>query len=163
MNSRALTIALVASLALNLFVIGAVAGGVFIGQRLRDAAPAATGGRPRQPLWTAADSLPPEHRGAYRQILRGQAMEVGGQLREARQARRAAWAGLAADPLDGPAVAKRLAEARALEMTARSVVEERIVTFATTLTPAERAALAEGLTQSERGAGQGVMRQPGRD
>ncbi|WP_340646834.1 periplasmic heavy metal sensor [Phenylobacterium sp.] len=144
-SQRTLTLALIASVALNLFVIGTVVGGILVAQRFRDAAPAAN--RPRQPLWTAADALPPEHRRAYRQLLRGEAGGVGGQMRQARQARREAWTGLGADPLDGPAISKRLSEARSLEMTARGGVEDRIVTFAATLPPKERAELAKGLAR----------------
>ena len=148
-SQRTLTVALVASVALNLFVIGAVVGGVVVGHRVREAAQGPE--RPRQPLWRAADALPPERQRAYRQLLRAEAGGVGGQMREARQARRDAWADLGAQPLDGPAISRRLAEARALEMTARGGVEDRIVAFAATLPPAERAELAKGLTRSGPG------------
>ncbi|MDO8379546.1 periplasmic heavy metal sensor [Phenylobacterium sp.] len=158
MSPRALTLALIASVALNLFVIGAVVGGVVVGHRLREAAPAAA--RSRQPVWVAADTLPPEHRRAYREMLRGHAVEVGSQLHQARRARREAWAGLAADPLDGPGVARRLSQARALEMTARGGLEERIVDFAAELPPKERAALADGLARSGPAGGQRALRPP---
>ncbi|MBR7620849.1 periplasmic heavy metal sensor [Phenylobacterium sp. 20VBR1] len=150
-SQRTLTLALIASVALNLFVIGTVVGGVVVAHRFREAAPAAN--RPRQPLWTAADNLPAEHRRAYRQLLRGEAGGVGGQMRLARQARRDAWSDLGGEPLDGPAVSKRLAEARTLEMTARGGVEDRIVAFAATLPAAERAELAKGLARSGPGGG----------
>ncbi len=148
-SQRTLTLALVASVALNLFVIGAVVGVLILGHRLREAANGAN--RPGQPLWTAADTLRPEQQRAYRQVLRGEAAGVGGQMRQARQARRAAWADLGAEPLDGPAVSRRLAEARALEMTAREGVEDRIVAFAATLPPADRAELAKGLARTGMG------------
>ncbi|MDO8912683.1 MAG: periplasmic heavy metal sensor [Phenylobacterium sp.] len=158
-SRRTLTVALVASLALNLFVIGAVVGGVVVGHRVREAAQAPE--RPRQPLWRAADALPPERQRAYRQLLRAEAGGVGGQMREARQARREAWADLGAQPLDGLAISRRLAEARALEMTARGGVEDRIVAFAATLPPAERAELAKGLARSGPGGrGPRERRQP---
>lgn len=148
-SQRTLTLALVASVALNLFVIGAVVGVVVLGDRVREAANGAE--RPRQPLWRAADTLPPEHQRAYRQLLRGEAGRVGGQMRQARQARREAWDDLGGEPLDGPAISRRLTEARALEMTARGGVEDRIVAFAATLPPAERAELARGLAHSGPG------------
>ncbi|MDO8801408.1 periplasmic heavy metal sensor [Phenylobacterium sp.] len=158
-SQRTLTLALVASVALNLFVIGAVVGVVVLGHRMREAVGGAN--RPRQPLWSAADTLPPEHQRAYRQLLRGQAGPVGGQMRQARQARRDAWGDLGAEPLNGPAVSRRLAEARALEMTARGGVEDRIVAFAATLPPAERADLAKGLALSGPGGrGPRERRQP---
>ena len=158
-SQRTLTLALIASVALNLFVIGTVVGGVVVGHRFREASPAAN--RPRQPLWSAADTLPPEHRRAYRQLLRGEAGGVRGQMRQARQARRDAWTYLGAETLDGPAISKRLSEARTLEMTARGGVEDRIVAFAATLPPAERAELARGLARSGPGGrGPGEHRQP---
>lgn len=148
-SQRTLTVALVASVALNLFVIGAVVGGVVVGHRVREVAQVRDGAR--QPLWRAADGLSPEHQRAYRQLLQAEAGGVGGQMRQARQARREAWSGLTAQPLDGPAISRRLAEARALEMTARAGVEDRIVAFAATLSPAERAELAKGLARSGPG------------
>ncbi|MBP7649180.1 MAG: periplasmic heavy metal sensor [Phenylobacterium sp.] len=156
-SQRTLTLALVASVALNLFVIGAVVGAVVLGHRAREVHGADS---PRQPLWRAADTLRPEHQRAYRQLLRGEAGRVGGQMRQARQARREAWNDLGGEPLDGPAISRRLTEARALEMTARGGVEDRIVAFAATLPPAERAELAKGLARS----GPGGRRQgPDRD
>lgn len=154
MSPRALTLALIGSVALNLFVIGVVVGGVVVGHRMREAGPGAN--RPRQPLWTAADTLPPEHQQAYRRLLRGQNGQTDHQMRQARQARREAWSHLADEP--GPAVSKRLADARVLEMTARAGVEDRIVAFAATLPPAERSELAIGLARSgpsQRGGRQG--------
>lgn len=157
-SQRTLTVALVASVALNLFVIGAVVGVVVVGHRVREVAQSREGAR--QPLWRAADALPPEHQRAYRQLLQAEAGGVGGQMRQARQARREAWNDLGGEPLDGPAISRRLKEARALEMTARGGVEDRIVAFAATLPSAERAELARGLARS----GPGGRRQgPGRD
>lgn len=156
-SQRTLTLALVASVALNLFVIGAVVGVMVLGHRVREAHGA---NRPRQPLWSAADTLPPEHQRAYRQLLRGEAGRVGGQMRQARQARREAWDDLGGEPLDGRAISRRLKEARALEMTARGGVEDRIVAFAATLPSAERAELARGLARSGPG---GPRQGPDRD
>ena len=160
MSPRALTIALIASLALNLFIIGTVVGGVLVGAKLRAETPAGAAGRPRQPLWTAADALPPEQRRAYRHLLRGRAQHVGAQMRESRFARREAWLSMAAEPFNANATAQQLALARTLETTARGGVEDRIVAFAATLPPAERAILAEGLARSSPGAGPRAMRGP---
>lgn len=155
MSPRNLTVALFLSLAVNLFVIGAVVGMFVLGHRLR-----AEGGQaPRQqPLWAAADGLPMEHRDAYRRLLRAQAMGVGRQIHEARLARRDAFAGLGQDPFDAEAARRRLAEARALELQARGEVESRIVDFATTLPAPERAELASGLVRSAPGPMVGMRR-----
>jgi uncharacterized membrane protein len=156
-SPRALAIALFASVALNLFGIGAVVGGFVIAHRLHEMAPqrAPVG---QGPLWAAADALPPEHRDAYHDLLRGQALTVGQQVRQARQARRQAWAGLMAEPFDAKGTAKNLADARALEIQARGEVEQKIVEFAATLPAAERAELAQGLGRSAPMARGGIMR-----
>jgi uncharacterized membrane protein len=149
MSPRALAIALFASVALNLFVIGTVVGGLVIAHRLHAVGgPLARPGAAQLPLWAAADGLPPEHRQAYRALLRDQAMGVGRQVHEARMARRRAWEELNAEPFDAAGAAKHLSEARALEMQARGEVEQRIVQFAATLPQAERAELAAGLARS---------------
>lgn len=148
MSARSLAIALFASMALNLFVIGTVVGGLVIAHRLHAAGPLARPGVAQQPLWAAADGLPPDHRRAYRALLRGQALDVGRQVREARMARRRAWEGLTAEPFDPAGAARHLADARTLEMQARGNVEQKIVEFAATLPPAERAELAAGLARS---------------
>jgi uncharacterized membrane protein len=148
MGRRTLWIGLVVSLAVNLFLIGAVVGGLVIGSRLHAGRP---GLRPGPPLWAAADSLSPERQGAYRQALHGEAGDVRGKMREARMVRRQAWLGLRADPFDAKATVSGLDHARALELDARGAVERRIVDFAVTLTPAERAQLADGLARAGPG------------
>jgi uncharacterized membrane protein len=156
-SPRAMAIALFASVALNLFGIGAVVGGFVIAHRLHEMTPqrAPVG---QGPLWSAADALPPEHRDAYHDLLRGQALTVGQQVRQARQARRQAWAGLMTEPFDAKGTAKTLADARALEVQARGDVEQKIVEFAATLPAGERAQLAQGLARSAPLARAGMMR-----
>ena len=149
MSPRGLAIALFVSVALNLFAIGAVVGGFVIAERLHGMTLVQRPGMgQQQPLWAAADTLPTAHRDAYRALLRDQALTVGLQVRQARQARRQAWAGLMTDPFDAAATAKNLADARALEMQARGGVEQKIVEFAATLPVDERAKLAQGLAHS---------------
>lgn len=157
MSPRGLTIALFASVALNLFAVGAVVGGFVIAERLHGMTPVVRPGG-QQPLWRAADDLPTVHRDAYRGLLRDQALTVAQQVRDARQARRRAWAGLMADPFDAAATAKSLADARALEMQARGGVEQKIVEFAATLPADERAKLAQGLAHATPGPRAGAMR-----
>ena len=154
MSNRGLAIALFLSMALNLFAVGAVVGGFVIAHRIHQTVPGLMAGRPgmpQQPLWAAADGLPPAHRDAYRAILRSQALGVAQQVRAARLARRQAWAGLTTEPFDAAAAGKALAEARMLEMQARGGVEQKIVDFAATLPPPERAQLAQGLARSAPG------------
>jgi uncharacterized membrane protein len=150
MSRRALLISLIISLAVNLFVVGAVAGALVIGSRMHQARPGG-GFRAAGPLWGAAEGLSPERQDAYRAALRGEAGVVGGKLRAARQARREAWLSLREERFDPKTAAVALDRARALEFEARGDVERRIVNFAATLTPAERAQLAEGLARAGPG------------
>jgi uncharacterized membrane protein len=145
-SPRALSLSLFASLALNLFLVGTIVGGLVIGHRVHAVMMMGHGGA--HPLWTAADTLPPAHRQAYQALLRDQATTVAIQIRQARRDRREAWAGLMAQPFDAEGTGKRLADARTLEMQARGGVEQKIVEFAATLPPDERARLADGLAHS---------------
>ena len=145
MSRRTLAIILFVSLAVNVFMIGAVVGGLVMGERFRHERP--TAGRGGPPLWNAANQLPPEQRRAYRALLRGEGGVAREGMREAHMARAAAWRGLAAQPFD-PAVAKRdLGVARMREMQIRAGIEDRIIDYAAGLPPAERATLAAGLAE----------------
>ena len=83
MTSRGLTIALVVSAALNVFVVGAAAG--LLLSRVVGPAPAAAGQRGR--LVAAADKLDPADRAAFLEMMRDQAQGEGPVLLDARQAR----------------------------------------------------------------------------
>lgn len=147
MSRKTLAILLFVSLALNVFMVGAVVGGLVVGQKFRADRPAmARGG---QPLWAAANTLPPEQRRAYRKLLRGEAGEVRDGMREARAARAQAWRQLGAEPFDPAATRASLGVARAREAQVRADVEGRIVDFAAGLPSAERARLAQGLADSQ--------------
>jgi uncharacterized membrane protein len=141
MGRRGLLIALIVSLAVNLFAVGAVVGALFLGPRMHMAVRG-------PPFWTAAAELPPARRDAYRRMLRGDAGEVREAMRDARRARRDAWRSIGESDFRPQETAARLDHARRLEMQARSVVERRILDFAVTLPPDERAVLAEGLAKS---------------
>lgn len=138
-------ILLVVSLALNLFLIGTVVGGLVVGQRLRTMRPPPERGGPA--LWVAARELSPEHRAAYREVLRGEGGEVRMKLRAARESRAEAWQSLGREPFDAAEVRKRLAAARTQDAQAREALEDRMVAFAATLSADERAKLAEGLAR----------------
>jgi uncharacterized membrane protein len=141
MGRRGLLIALIVSVAVNLFAVGAVVGALVLGPRMHMVVRG-------PPFWTAAAELPPARREAYRKMLRSDAGEVREAMREARRARRDAWRSLGEPDSQPSAVAARLDHARQLEMRARSMVERRILDFAATLPPEERAILAEGLAKS---------------
>lgn len=150
MSRKTLFVVLFASLAVNLFLVGALAGGFVVGQRFRaDRPPMAS--RPVQPLWRAADALPPEQAQAYRKALREEAPEMREAMRAARSARQDAWRSIGQAPFDPTATKRRLAEIRAQEASARGRIDDNVVDFAAGLPPADRAALARGLTESPRG------------
>lgn len=117
----------------------------------------------RPPIWTAGEQLSPENRVALRQTLRAVNQKNQPIIRQARQERRSALQALSTPGADPAEVARRLANARALEQEARTNVESALAAFAATLPPAERAALAEGLQQiyAAQGREQGGREQGG--
>lgn len=151
MSRRTLLIVLFVSLAVNLFLVGALAGGLVIGQRMHGERPPPMQRGMAQPLWRAGDALPPESAMAYRQALRGAGPELRDAMRSARAERAEAWKSLAAEPFDPAATKRRLADIRGREADARGRIEERIVDYAAGLPAADRAALARGLTERPHG------------
>mgnify|MGYP001566395093 CR=1 FL=1 len=144
--SRRTQIVLFVSLALNLFLIGGVVGGLVVGQRLRSDRPPPMA-RMNQPVWAAAEALSPEQARAYRTMLRGEGMEARANMRQMREARTQAGGTLGAEPFD-PALSKqKLAEIRSREAATRGEIDARIVDFAAGLTPGERRKLAKALTE----------------
>lgn len=148
MRPKPLLIVLFLSLAVNLFLMGAVVGGLVIGGRMKGPPRMEMRGGP--PLWSAADALPPARRDAYRATLRAETRAAAASFRQARQARREAWSTLAAEPLDKAATLRALNQAHEQELSARATVEAKVVDFAAGLPPAERVALAKGLSQPPR-------------
>jgi uncharacterized membrane protein len=136
MSGRGLTIALVASAALNVFIIGAVAG-LWVTHGFPD------GGPP--PLHAAADRLNPTDRAALQQVMHDQMEANGPVLLDARKARREARQLMLAQPFDPAATAAALARARADDQQIRAQFETAVVNFAATLSPQERAVLSTGL------------------
>jgi uncharacterized membrane protein len=144
MNVRSLTVALILSAALNLFLVGAGAGAWILAQRMGHALPVAAAAQ-RAPLWRAGDDLPPAHREAWRSFLREHALSAAPTLRQSRADRRAAWEMLLKPDVDLAAIKAQLARSRGADSQARSQVEEAIVDFAATLPANERVTLLEGL------------------
>ncbi|MBO9545665.1 periplasmic heavy metal sensor [Caulobacter sp.] len=190
--SRPLLIGLIASAALNVFLIGGVAGAVYVRMSsppplapqaapqpqtvyvpqatpqptepvetpTRPAKPAATTPPPvapvqavdperqaRPPLWTAGDRLSPESRRALRQALHAANQKNKPITRQARAERQAALDALASPGFDPAEVSRRLNTARTLDIQARGNVEAALSAYAATLSPQERAVLAQGLSR----------------
>jgi len=152
---RGLIVALVVSLALNLFLAGLIVGGVVVARRAAELRPPAMA-QNRFPLWRAGDELPFPKRRAFRQVFRQAGLETRDDIRQSRAIRREAIAALEADAFDAKAVVGEMNRARQMDTAARGQVEARIMDFAATLTPEERKVLAEGL----RRAMAGQLREP---
>lgn len=157
MKPRGLIIALVISVAINLFLAGLIVGGVVVARRVAEArtaeVPPAAG---RTPLWRAGDELPFPKRRAFRQMFRQAGLDTRDAIRESRAIRREAIASMESPDYDAKAAIDRMNRARQLDSQSRSQVEARILEFAATLTPEERELLAQGL----RRAMAGQLREP---
>jgi len=134
-------ILLIASLVLNLFLAGAVAGGLVVGAKVlreRTEARRAEGQR----MAAAFQVLAPERRTALREIMRDQARSAAPDMREAREARREAMRLIAADPYDPKAVTAALDRAREAEDRARARIDATLAARLAELQPQERATFA---------------------
>jgi uncharacterized membrane protein len=143
MTARWTSIALIASAAMNLFL---VATGVTLfalgANRIFDRPP------DRANLRTAAMSLAPRHRGELKIVLRAAGRGVQAANQQARALRIAAWSSLGSATFD-PAVAKAdLARARALNQASRGKVEDFVLDFAAGLPPDERAGFGEAMRRA---------------
>lgn len=150
MSRRGLVIALIVSLAVNLFVLGGLAGAALMGFPLLHRPPPQPG-PPRLAALGAA--LTPEQRQAWQATIRQSAQNAGPKLREARMLRDQAWRTMSSDTVDTQAVLAALSQSRGLEFQARSEMDRAVVGFTATLPVDERRKLAEALSRDRRGGG----------
>ena len=150
MTPRTLKIALAVSVALNLFAIGAAAGGAIIGARVADE---------RRPPRHASfhqtlETLDPATRDQVHGAMRAVALSARPDFREARAARREAIALTREDSFDRDRIDALLARSREAEMRGRVRMEAGTVEILSTLQPADRASLASMLARhGHRGGG----------
>jgi uncharacterized membrane protein len=147
MSRRGLLIALIVSLAVNLFVLGGLAGAALMGFGRHGPHGPPGPGR----LTGMGAELSPEHQEAWQAAVRAAAQTAGPQVRQARAVRRQAWQTLAAEPAHPQAALAALDEARALEMQARAGMDRAVVAFVSTLPPPERTKLIEALSRQRPG------------
>ena len=147
MSRRGLLITLIVSLAVNLFVLGGLAGVALMGFGRHG--PHGEAGPSR--LTGMGAELSPEHRDAWQAAVRGAAQAARPQIRQARTLRRQAWQTLAAEPANPQAALAALDQARAQEIQARAGMDRAVVAFVATLPPPERAKLAEALSRQRQG------------
>jgi len=141
MRPRWLVIALVASLALNLFLIGAGAGVWALATGLARQNP---GSRPGTLFW-ATQGLPQPDRRQMRQMLKGLRDQVKPNATQSLALRAAAWGALADAKPDPAAINQQLAQSRQADIAVRTQVEEQIVDYAVRLPPSDRAIFAAGM------------------
>jgi uncharacterized membrane protein len=153
MSNRTLTIAVIASLALNLFVVAA-ATTLWI-SRDNIEARVAEQRRPgrRVPMMAIAESFDPTVRDRVRQTMRDSALAARPDFEESRAARRSAVEMAGAETFDSAAVTALLDKSRAAELRGRQRLERDMITLLGSLDPDDRAALAPALTRSGSGGG----------
>jgi uncharacterized membrane protein len=130
---------LIASVVLNVFLAGALAGGaVWIksGKQGQGTSLEAAGGR-----------LPDQQRTLFRKALREIRQESREIIRDGQQARREAADLLRQPVLDTAALAAALERARNADVTVRTRLEQRIIEFAAAGSAEDRSVLAEGLSR----------------
>jgi uncharacterized membrane protein len=152
MSGRWTIIALVASLALNLFLLGAGAAVIVIGARVAHQRAEVAASRPVPALRRAALALPPEQRRAFVGAVRSVAQAQRPGAQQARALRGAAWDSLATTQVDAAAIKAELNQARTLEVGARAKIEDTMVDFAVTLPQPQRAAVAGAMRPPLAGA-----------
>lgn len=131
--------ALFLSLALNVFVVGAVVGAHVTAERAERAAALAAQQRPRAPLQVAIRSLPPETQAVWRAQMPAYTEVYGPKTREARRLLAETVASFGHDPFDANAALANLEKVRAADGEARHELDRRIVAFAATLPVDQRA------------------------
>ncbi len=148
MMSRRLQILLIVSLALNVFVLGALVSRVLVHKRAETVA--MTGFNPgRGHLRQAVMQLEPDHRRTLRRML-GEAMrEMKEQGETARAARIEAARLLGAERLDRAALEAELERARAAEQAIRVRIEAGVVEFAASLPADQRIVLVDALKRAK--------------
>ncbi len=142
MNRTWVKVVFVASLVLNLFLIGAAAGVLALGARMARDRPQGGGPPPggMGQLARATMVLPPAERQAFRQALRREGESMRPQGEANRRARQEAWLVGDRDNYDANAVKAALARARVGDQAARARVEEKVVDLASALPPPQRRA-----------------------
>ncbi|TDQ80679.1 periplasmic heavy metal sensor [Paraburkholderia silvatlantica] len=143
MNGRSWKTLLVGSVLLNVFLLGAIAGGAWRWFAVRDE-PQAQAAQ-RVALRFATEELSPERQQQFARTLKSSRREGSQYARDGRDGRREVLDLLAAPQLDRNAIDAALARTRAADSALRAQIESGVVDFAATLTPEERVKFVEGL------------------
>ena len=150
--SRRMRLAFGASLLANVFLVGAVGGGLAV--LARQGGLHLPGGPVSHPMVAAGDGLPQQDRARFREAVLA-ALQGGGDMgRAAGESRRQAAALFVLPQFDAAAVAAALDRGRAADIRFRTQVENAAIDFAATLPQHEREILAQGLRKA------GTLRHP---
>mgnify|MGYP000229841468 CR=1 FL=1 len=163
MSPKALKIALVASVAINLFAVAAGATLIVTHARVEARVEAQhRSARMRSPM-RLVEELDPAVRERVRDRLRASALQARPDFEEARLKRRQAVAMVRARDFDAARTRGLLEESRTAELRGRARLEADAVALLATLEPDDRRALSEILTRRGRAAGreQGGRRRHG--
>ncbi|MHB8283308.1 MAG: periplasmic heavy metal sensor [Caulobacteraceae bacterium] len=144
MTGRTLKILLAVSIAVNLFLLGALGGGAATWLKTT----------PRRPILRAAQGLPPTDRNRFQQVLQAVVKDSRPIQRQARDDRHVAAQLFVQPSFDVAEVNAALSRARDADVAVRTRLETSMVAFAATLPQPERAAMADGLSKG------GPLRQP---
>ncbi|MGC3026067.1 periplasmic heavy metal sensor [Burkholderia sp. DN3021] len=148
MSERGWKFILVGSVVLNVFMLGAIGGGVY--QWFSTPRDQLAAGAPAQrtALRFAADELPDARQREFAAALKAARKNGRDFAREGRDGRIAVLDLLAAPQLDRAAIDAALDRTRAADTAMRVQVERSVVDFAATLTPEERVKFVDGLQRS---------------
>lgn len=146
MTDRGLKIALAVSVAVNIFVAGAVVTGLAVG--LRGLPDRPYGERP--PVFTLVQSLDEADRAEAEQSLRSSALAARGDFESARRLRAEAIDLAGAETFDRPAVEAALARSREAEAVGRSRLEDTMLDLLQRLDQEDRQRLAPAFARRGR-------------
>ena len=142
MSDKARTIILAVSLAFNVFVVGALAGGGYMWHVSGQHRPAIA---VRGGLGRAAVKLPAAERKAFRQMLAETRRAAASDVAAARAGRLSLAQLMTTDPINRQAIDAQLAAIRQSDSALRARLEKTVINFFETLTPSERSTFVEGL------------------
>lgn len=145
--SRRFRLLLAASLTLNLFLGGAIAG-MLVGARDGDRKP----GR-RMSYLAAAERLQEDDAARLRALLTQKAEDTRPRRQALRAARRQAEAAMAAPDYEPAAVRAALEQAHREELALRREIDDAVIAFALTLDPEDRQAIAPVFRRRGKGGG----------
>jgi len=150
MSLKSLKPWLLASVLLNVFLIGGVGGGLY--HWMASAKPAEEVVN-QHGLRQAMIKLPPERRRELRQLLRHNRADSQPLIMAGREARMGVIKQLEAPTLDRDVLVAELAKAREADMALRALVDTTLAQFASTLPREERQKLVEALYLRGQAAG----------